>query len=117
VVVSKVDGNYLFHIDGYVKCWWNTVWTTGKYRRRSVIHVLLRWITHFFPVFHGTLRNRRQKIFNKGLYVCAGGLDIQNFDKNSRFVVLVISIWGDLKFFLGGLSHKRPPPGDGNGTF
>jgi len=28
-----------------------------------------------------------------GLYVCAGGLDIQNFDKNSRFVVLVISVW------------------------
>jgi len=24
--------------------------------------------------------------------VCAGGLDIQNFDKNSRFAMLVISI-------------------------
>jgi len=30
------------------------------------------------------------------------------FDKNSRFVVLVISIWGALKFCLGGLAHKRP---------
>jgi len=29
-----------------------------------------------FPVFRGTLQIRRQKIFSKGLYVCAGGLDI-----------------------------------------
>jgi len=28
-------------------------------------------------------QNRRQKIFNRGLYVCAGGLDILKFDKNS----------------------------------
>jgi len=68
-----------------------------------------------FPVFHVTLQNCRQKIFNKSFYVCAGGLDIQNFDKNCRFVVLVIS-WGGLKFCLGGLGNKRPPRGDGNGT-
>jgi len=43
-----------------------------------------------------------------GLYVCAGRLDIQNFYKNSRFLVLVISIWGAVKFCLGGLAHKRP---------
>jgi len=60
-----------------------------------------------FPVFHGTLQNRHQKIFNKGLYVCAGGLDIQNFDKNCRFVVFVI-YWRGLKFCLGVLAHKRP---------
>jgi len=68
-----------------------------------------------FPVFHGTLQNRRQKIFIKGLYVCAGGFDIQNFDKNSRFVVLVISILGDLKFYLKGISPQKIPRGDENG--
>jgi len=47
------------------------------------------------------LQNRPKKIFNKGLYVCAGGLDSQNFDKNSRFVVLVISIWEDWSFVWG----------------
>jgi len=65
-----------------------------------------------FTVFHGNLQNRRQKIFNKGHYVCAGGLDIQNFDKNCRFLVLAIS-WGGLKFCLGGLVHKRPLVGTG----
>jgi len=64
-----------------------------------------------FPVFHGTLQKRRQKIFNKGLYVCAGGLDIQNFDKNCRFVVLVIS-WG-IEVLFGGISpQKTPSSGD-----
>jgi len=30
-----------------------------------------------------TYQSRRQKIFNRGLYVCAGGLDIRKFDENS----------------------------------
>jgi len=31
-------------------------------------------------------------IRKSSIRICAGGIDIQNFDKNSRFVVLVISI-------------------------
>jgi len=30
-----------------------------------------------------SLQNRRQKVFNRGIYVCSGGLDILEFDKNS----------------------------------
>jgi len=63
------------------------------------------------------LQNRGQKIFNKGRYVCVGGLDIQNFDKNSRFVVLAISIWGSLKFCLGGISPQKTPSWRREGTF
>jgi len=30
-----------------------------------------------------SVQNRRQNVFNIGLYICAGGLDILKFDKNS----------------------------------
>jgi len=50
VVVSKVDGGWHLsfpHWRGCKMLMKYCFWTTGKYWMRSVIHVLLRWITHF----------------------------------------------------------------------
>jgi len=35
------------------------------------------------PYSGGGAQNRRQKVFNKGLWVCARGLDTLKIDKNS----------------------------------
>jgi len=61
---------------------------------------------HYYCVF---TQNRSQKIFNRGLYVCPGGIDILKFGKNSWFVVFTLV---GLKFCLGGLAHQSPR-GDG----
>jgi len=52
-------------------------------------------------------QNRRQKVFNGGLYVCAEGLDIVKIDK----APLIYSV---SYFNLGGLAHE-PPRGDATG--
>jgi len=49
----------------------------------------------------GQMRNHRQKVFNRGLYVCAGDLTFQKFTKLLWFVVFRILIWGDLNFVWG----------------
>jgi len=46
-------------------------------------------------------QNRRQKVFNKGLFVCAGRLDIIKLTK-TLLKVFHVSIWGGLELCLGG---------------
>jgi len=46
-------------------------------RGLKIYTVVLEGIQHCFQ------QNRRQKVFNRGLCVCAGGLDILEIDKNS----------------------------------
>jgi len=58
-------------------------------------------------------QNRRQKVFNRGLFVCAGGLNIIKLTKApliynvSRFNLAV------LELCLGGISHRKPPVATG----
>ena len=51
-------------------------------------------------------QNRLQKIFNRGALRLCRGLDILKFDKNSWFIVFVISIWGAWSL-VGGLSPPK----------
>ena len=57
-----------------------------------------------------------------GLYVCAGrlyvragGLDIQIWQKSHWFIMFHTSILGSLELCLGGLRPPNPPRGDGTG--
>ena len=83
-------------------------WTTGKYRMRSVIHVLLRWITNFFLASTELCRTVVRKSSISVFTFVEGGLASKTLTKNFRFVVLVILIWGAWSFVLGGLAHKAP---------
>jgi len=58
------------------------------------------------PMMHIN-QKRRQKIFDRGLYVCAGGLDILKFEKK-LLIRSAISIWG-VEILFGGLSPPKPP--------
>jgi len=60
-----------------------------------------------------TEQNRRQKVFNGGLYVCAGGLGIRKFEKNSTIHSVSYFNFGGLEFCLGGISPTNSPCGDG----
>jgi len=52
-------------------------------------------------------QNRRQKVFNRGYYICAGGLDILKILSNLHwFVVFYISIWG-LKTLIWGIGPTK----------
>ena len=75
---------------------WHTAWPTVILRFMET-----RWKT--------LAQNRHQKIFNRGALRLCRGLDILQFDKNSWFIALVISIWGAWSFFGGGLAHQSPP--------
>jgi len=62
-------------------------------------------------------QNRRQKVFNRELYVCAGGLErLRRVLKSYNSIYLIvfhISIWGGLELCFGGLSPPKPRRGDG----
>jgi len=62
-----------------------------------------------------TLQNRRQKVFSRGLFVCAGGLDIIKLTK-TPLKLFHVSIWGAWSFVWEGLSRPKPPRGDGTVT-
>jgi len=50
-------------------------------------------------------QNRRQKVFTRGFYSCAGGLDILKFDKNSTDLCF--------SYFNLGAKPTKIPRGDG----
>jgi len=60
--------------------------------------------------------NHRQKVVNRGIYVRAGGVDIQNWQKFHWIIVFQISIKGGLELCLGRLSLSPPKPPRGGGT-
>ena len=59
------------------------------------------------------IRTVARKSSTRGLYVRAGGVDIQIWQNFRWFIVFQISIWGGLKLCLGGLSPPKLPRGDG----
>jgi len=61
-----------------------------------VLHLFQNMCIVLFFAFVRCQQNRRQKIFNWGLYVCAGGLTSQNLTKIYWFIVLHISRIGGL---------------------
>jgi len=46
-------------------------------------------------------QNRRQKVFNRGVCVSTGGLDIEILTKTQLIIVFHVSIWGDLELVWG----------------
>ena len=82
-------------------------WTTGKHRMRSVIHVLLRWITNFFLSSMELCRTVVRKSSIRVLFA-QGAWHPKYWQK--------LPICSACYFNLGGFAHKRPPLGDGNGT-
>jgi len=53
-------------------------------------------------------RNRRQKVFNRGLHVCAGGLDIESLMKAPMLYSVSYFNLGVGALF-GGLSPPKAP--------
>jgi len=62
----------------------------------------------------GFRQNRRQKVFSRGHYVCAGGLDIINYDTTSLMYSVSHFNLGAWSFVWGDKSTKAPR-GDGTG--
>jgi len=63
------------------------------------------------PECHATFlnQNRRQKVFNRGLYVFSGGFYILKYDKNSTdLLCLIIPFKGACSFVWGAKSPKPP---------
>jgi len=57
---------------------------------------------------HYRKQNRRQKVFNRGLYVCSGGRYILKFYKNSINWYCFMIQFGWVGALFGGLSPKTP---------
>ena len=83
-------------------------WTTGKYRIRSVIHVLLGWITNFFL---SSMELCRTVIRKSSIRDFVGGLDIQNFDKKLPICRACYFNLGGLEVLFGGFSPQKPALG------
>ena len=84
-------------------------WTTGKYRMRSVIRVLLRWISNFFLSSMELCRTVvRKSSINKGLYICSGGTWHPKLWQKLAICSACYCNLEGLKFCLGGFARKRP---------
>jgi len=55
-------------------------------------------------------QNRRQKVFNRGLYVCAGALDILKIDKTPLIYSVSYFNLGRLGAPFGVISPPTPHP-------
>jgi len=56
-------------------------------------------------------RNRHRKVFNRGFYMCAVGLDILKFEQTLLFYNAPYFNWGGLELCFGeGKRTKAPPP-------
>jgi len=73
--------------------------------------------------YDNVIQNHRQKVVNRGLYVCAGGFTFVhggltfNFDKNSTNLCCIIFQFEGLGAFFGGEDKPtKSPRGDGNGV-
>jgi len=55
-------------------------------------------------------RNRHQKVFSRGLYICAVGLDILKFEQTSLFCSASYFNWGDLELCFGGVKPTKARP-------
>jgi len=64
--------------------------------------------------WNGPSRYRHQKVFNRGLYICAGVLDIVKTDKAPLIYRASYFNLGGLKRCLGELNPPKPR-GDGTG--
>jgi len=58
-------------------------------------------------------QKRRQKVFTRGLYVCAGRLDIENLLKSPLIYIVNILIWGPWGFVWRGEAHQSIPVATG----
>jgi len=68
------------------KSWLAVFIVTCALRRAVVLDFLQNMCMVLFLAFVCYQKNRRQKVFNWGLYVCAGGIGILKFDKKSTDV-------------------------------
>jgi len=66
-----------------------------------------------YQLFRCSEQNRRQKVFNRGLCVCVGWLDILKIGKTSTDLWCFMSQFGGLGALFGGISPTKPPRGDG----
>ena len=64
------------------KPWLAVFIVTCALRRAVVLDLFQNMCIVLFLAFIRYQQNRRQKVFNWGLYVCAGGIDILKFHKN-----------------------------------
>jgi len=56
-------------------------------------------------------QNRHQKVFYRGLYICAVGLDVLKFDQTSLFYSVSYFNWGEIWSFVSErLSPPKPTP-------
>ena len=60
-----------------------------------------------------TAQNRRQKMFTRGLHVCAGRLDIENLSKSPLIYSVSYFNLGTLRLCLERRSPPKHPRGDG----
>jgi len=60
-------------------------------------------------------QNRRQNVFNRGPYVCAGGLDIPKFSKTPLIYSVSYFNLEGLGALFGGAKPTKVPGGDGTG--
>jgi len=59
------------------------------------------------------MQNRRQKVFNRGLWDCARGLDTPKIDKNSSDLWCFMFQFGGFGALLWGDKPPKAPRGDG----
>jgi len=79
--------------------WWLSV----------VMKISLLWLTLSDPTYACEYRqNRRQWVFNRGLYVCAGLLEILKIDKSSTDLQCFSFQFRGLGALFGGLNLPTP---------
>ena len=82
-------------------------WTTGKYRMRSVIHVLLRWITNFFLSSIELCRTVVRKSSIR-VFTCRRAWHPKFWQKLPICSACYFNLEGLEVCLGGGLAHKRP---------
>ena len=88
---------------------WTMLWINQSNKLSFIVNSLL-----LSPRFR---QNRRQKVFNRGLCVSAGGLRLcgvawhsKNWQKLHWFIVFHVSIWGGAWSFVWGTKPTKAPP-------
>ena len=83
-------------------------WTKGKYRMRSVIHVLPRWITNFFLSSMELCRTVVRKSSIRVFTFVQGGWTSKILTKTHVLKCLFFQ-FGGLEVLFWGISPQKPP--------